>query len=174
MDATRHFDMMNKPKKLAPHGVVNPNRCVRACFASDFVVRFTKSRPKVWKHIQCPINPALKLLELVEGFSGTTYGKSSASVDQLGPLYCGHYDRHCVRIHLETNNRDRRAADLLLFVMWQVNFIPQLEKVDLIRGQEGFVLVVEFKIPCDAEEEMIINITLQCTQGPFENSNPQY
>src|SRR5882762_4387990 len=132
MDATRHFDMMNKPKKLAPHGVVNPNRCVRACFASDFVVRFTKSRPKVWKHIQSPINPALKLLELAEGFSGTTYGKSGASVDQLGLLYRGHCDRHCVRIHLETNNRNGCAADLLLFVMLQINFIPQLEKVDLI------------------------------------------
>jgi len=119
----------------------------------DFVVRFTKSRPKVWKHIQCPINPALKLLELAECFSGTTYGKSSASVDQLSPLYCGHCDRHCVWIHLETNNRDRRAADLLLFVMWQVNFIPQLEKVDLISGQEGFVLVVEFKIPVMQKEK---------------------
>src|ERR1700683_5094741 len=97
---------MNKPKKFARHGVADLNGSIWACFALDFVVGFTESRPKMWKDIQCPVDPALKLLELPKSFASPSDREGSTGINKFGSLGFRHCNRHRVGINFKTNNRD--------------------------------------------------------------------
>jgi hypothetical protein len=58
--------------------------------------------------------------------------------------------------------------------MRQVNFIPQLEKVNLFRWEESIIFSIEFKVTLNGKGEVVVNITLEGTQIVLENANPQY